>query len=233
MPIVVECPSCGQKLKVPENLEGKKVRCSKCQGTFTAEAPAPPPPPPEEPAEQPPEDDYDDRPARRSKRRRDDDDGDRKAPGRGGMVMSFGIVSVVSFFVALVAFGGNFIIPFAGICTLIFNVIGLIFGILAWVMGSGDMKKIRAGFISRAAEGNTKIGYITGMIGTILNGLSLLCSCVLVILAIAGAAVLFGGAAAAARQQNNQVPANNPIPRRSFDLPPIKLGDYMPRIESR
>src|SRR5262245_10078265 len=225
MPIVVECPSCGQKLKVPENLEGKKVRCSKCQGTFTAEAPAPAPPPPQEPADQPPEDDYDDRPARRSKRRRDDDDDrDRGAPGRGGMVMSFGIVSVVSFFVALVSFGANFVIPFVGVCALIFNVIGLIFGILAWVMGSGDLKQIRAGYISRAAEGNTKTGYITGLIGTILNGLSLLCSCVMVIVGIALGVALVGGAAAAAKQQQNQGPFNNPAPRRSFDMPPIKLG---------
>ena len=51
MSFVSECPSCGQKLKVPDNLAGKKVRCAKCAGTFVAEnitenpPPAPPPSP--------------------------------------------------------------------------------------------------------------------------------------------------------------------------------------------
>lgn len=232
MPIVVECPSCGQKLKVPENLEGKKVRCSKCQGTFTAEAPAPPPPPPEEPAEQPPDDDYDDRPKRRSKRRRDDeDDGYRGAPGRGGMLLTFGIVSIAGAVLTLACS----IIPYAQFCSLAIPFIGLTFGILAWVMGGGDLKKIKAGSISQQAKGTTQGGYICGIVGTILNGLILFCGCIGVILVIFfGMAFLGMGAAAASMQTiKNPGPANNPAPRRSFDMPPIKLSDYLPRIDSR
>jgi hypothetical protein len=34
--LVFDCPSCGGKLQMPENLAGKKVRCGKCQGVVTA-----------------------------------------------------------------------------------------------------------------------------------------------------------------------------------------------------
>jgi hypothetical protein len=36
MPIDVHCPSCGQKLKVPDSLVGRKVRCQKCNTAFEA-----------------------------------------------------------------------------------------------------------------------------------------------------------------------------------------------------
>lgn len=243
MPTVVECPSCGQKLKVPENLLGKKVRCSKCQGAFTAAAPAPPPPPPVEEespftTEEPAEEEYEERPARRSKRRRDDEDyeggGGGGAPGRGGMLLAFGIISIVLFVVSLVVgFGGSLLIPFAGFCIPVFDIIGLVLGILAWMMGSGDLKKIRAGTISRSAEGNTKIGFITGIIGTVLNALSLLCSCILLIIGLVMGAAVLGLAGAAASMQTKNNPQFRPGPQRSFNLPPAKLSDYMPRIDGQ
>jgi Protein of unknown function (DUF1559) len=34
--LVFDCPSCGAKLQMPENLAGKKVRCATCQGIITA-----------------------------------------------------------------------------------------------------------------------------------------------------------------------------------------------------
>jgi hypothetical protein len=37
MPIEAICPSCKQKLKVPDALVGKKVRCQKCNSIFMAE----------------------------------------------------------------------------------------------------------------------------------------------------------------------------------------------------
>jgi len=43
MPEPSQCPSCNAKVRVPERMLGKKVRCPKCQATFTAGA--------EEPAE--------------------------------------------------------------------------------------------------------------------------------------------------------------------------------------
>jgi uncharacterized protein len=57
MPISVSCPSCGTKMKAPDNAVGKKVKCPKCANliTVTAEddemsavsAALPPPPEPE------------------------------------------------------------------------------------------------------------------------------------------------------------------------------------------
>jgi hypothetical protein len=83
MPVQIRCESCGRKLRIPENLLGKTVRCPGCQTTFTAraeeepavamiddepEAPAPPRPRPrpQEPAE------YDEpRPRNKAQRARD------------------------------------------------------------------------------------------------------------------------------------------------------------------
>jgi predicted Zn finger-like uncharacterized protein len=83
MPQIAGCPDCGSKLKVPDAMLGKKVKCPRCSTTFIIA------PPPEEDmgavAQEPiarkrrpptpvPDDDPDDRPSRR---RRDDDDEDR------------------------------------------------------------------------------------------------------------------------------------------------------------
>jgi hypothetical protein len=58
MPIQVQCPGCGQKLRIGDALVGKRVACPKCKQAFDATAeteapteavpaqPAPPPPPP-------------------------------------------------------------------------------------------------------------------------------------------------------------------------------------------
>src|SRR5580765_2860606 len=56
MSVVINCPACQKKLRLPENLVGKTVKCPSCQEKFTAtekidvaDAPAPPPPPPAPP----------------------------------------------------------------------------------------------------------------------------------------------------------------------------------------
>src|SRR5438093_1596348 len=36
MSTIVDCPSCSRKLRVPEELLGKKVKCPTCSGTFDA-----------------------------------------------------------------------------------------------------------------------------------------------------------------------------------------------------
>ncbi len=62
-------------------------------------------------------------------------------PHRGGTVLTFGILGLV-------------------IC--------VIFGIIAWAMGSNDLKLMRAGRMDRTGEGTTQAGMICGMISTIL-----------------------------------------------------------------
>jgi uncharacterized Tic20 family protein len=90
MPLVIPCPSCGARLKAPENLIGKTVKCPNCQTAIAVKAPASAPTParqpavakaPRKPAPEPVED-FDDleeerparRPAPRSKGRDDDYD---------------------------------------------------------------------------------------------------------------------------------------------------------------
>jgi len=52
MPTKVSCPSCSRQLLVPEELQGRSVRCPSCETVFTAQpeapehVPAPPPPAP-------------------------------------------------------------------------------------------------------------------------------------------------------------------------------------------
>src|SRR5215471_2935670 len=36
MSTIVDCPSCNRKLRVPDDLLGKKVKCPTCSGTFDA-----------------------------------------------------------------------------------------------------------------------------------------------------------------------------------------------------
>jgi hypothetical protein len=53
-------------------------------------------------------------------------------------------------------------------------VIGLPLGIIAWVIGYRDLRKMRAGIMDPEGKGNTQGGYICGIIGTVLNVLALL-----------------------------------------------------------
>ena len=82
-------------------------------------------------------------------------------PHRGGMILAFGIVGFL--------------------CCIIF-------GILAWVMGNGDLKEMAAGRMDPAGEGMTKAGKIIGMIACILNIIGLV---VWVALMVLGGAAAF------------------------------------------
>jgi predicted Zn finger-like uncharacterized protein len=167
MPEIIGCPECSRKLRVPDDLLGKRVKCPTCGLTFTAELPGPPPapprpyeaeappPPPKEPA--PPvrrrrplddedDDDYDDLPRRRRRRVRRD-----AVPHRGTLILVLGILSIV-------------------LCGF--------FGPVAWVMGHNDLNEIRAGRMDPDGEGTTRGGEICGMVGTVLLVLQVLCICV-------------------------------------------------------
>jgi predicted Zn finger-like uncharacterized protein len=249
MAIIINCPSCERKLRVPDELLGKNVKCPSCQTLFvgksqpsqpvpaaatasppaadrTADAPPNPPPPataaptmnlslddepapgprplrtpasgaseprgprsapppPSEPAgefrdcpycgeqvrreaircrycgedineRQSPDDEDEDRPWERRygpRVRRDCE------PHRGNMVLVFGIISL-----AALVLGG---------CGA---VVGLPFGIIAWVMGRGDMQKMDAGVMDPQGRGTTQAGKVCGIIGTVIDGaLVLLC----------------------------------------------------------
>ena len=61
-----------------------------------------------------------------------------------------------------------------GTMILIFGILGVIFAILAWVMGGNDLKAMAAGQMDPSGEGLTKAGKILGIIGCVLGILSIL-----------------------------------------------------------
>lgn len=154
--MIISCPSCPQKLRVPEELFGRAVKCPKCGATFEAGSPAakeldaaaqvaePTPavasrsealanrdevlPVPDEP---------------HPKRIRRDTE-----PSRGTLILTMGIVSIV--------------LP----------VVGWIPGIMAVAMGRNDLKKIKGGRMDRSGADVTQAGWICGIVGTCLQGIA-------------------------------------------------------------
>jgi hypothetical protein len=215
MPLVVSCPSCGKKLKVPDNLIGKPVRCADCAGTFTAESPAAAPPPSSRvpaSAPRPPADDMDDdddRPGPRSRGGRRDPNAN-YAPHRGGMILAFGIISLAS-------------LAFLPV------LLGLPMGIVAWILGGRDMKAMAAGRMDPEGRSMTQIGFILGIVGTVINTLILVGTClyILVVVVIIG---LFAGTVASMPTGAKVPPPNfNNPPRKKIQLgKPMRLADYLP-----
>ena len=152
------CPGCGQTLRVPESFQGRRVKCPRCERAFTAPA--------EEPADETvavaeeavdQEDDQDwedeefEEPRPRRRRRR------RKAPHRGTLVLTLGILSFV--------------------------VMPVILGPMAWILGHHDLNEMRAGRMDRSGESSTNTGRICGMISTLLGATCCLGYGVLVLVA--------------------------------------------------
>jgi hypothetical protein len=89
-------------------------------------------------------------------------------PHRGQTVLTLGVISVVCGVVTFIA------CPF--LC-----VFGLGLGIPAWVMGHRDLKKMRLNLMDPRGEPRTRSGWICGMVGTILGGMGLLISALLIV----------------------------------------------------
>ncbi|MDA1194233.1 MAG: hypothetical protein O2894_03540 [Planctomycetota bacterium] len=64
-------------------------------------------------------------------------------------------------------------LPHRGALVLTFGILGLvcciIFGILAWVWGNEDLRRMKAGEMDREGQGLTEAGRICGIIGVALN----------------------------------------------------------------
>jgi predicted Zn finger-like uncharacterized protein len=231
MSTIVDCPSCNRKLRVPDELLGKKVKCPTCSGTFDAvasfgsssssssglgepqfslgeksSAPSSDPvsaaPPgssgqpeasgtpaseqetlPHFPSK--PDDEADLEPcpycgekiAKDATRcsfcgeeLEDEDKGDRpwdqgyrpyrdvrrdSEPHRGTLILTLGIVSIVT--------------------AWLLGPVGLIVGIITWIMGQRDLKKMKANVMDPQGLGSTQAGWICGIIGTAFGGLMSLC----------------------------------------------------------
>ncbi len=93
--------------------------------------------------------------------------------------------------------------PHRGVMILVFGIIGIvfcvIFGIVAWVMGNGDLRAMREGRMDPTGEGLTKAGKICGIVGVVLNLIAIaFYSVFFVILAAAVVGGAAGGAAGGA-----------------------------------
>ena len=82
--------------------------------------------------------------------------------------------------------------PHRGTLILVLGILGLVvcgpLGIVAWVMGSGDLKEIDAGTMDPAGRGTTQAGKICGIIATILMIIGVIVAILIVALAGLGAA---------------------------------------------
>jgi len=87
--------------------------------------------------------------------------------------------------------------PHRGTTILVLGILGLvicpILGIIAWVMGNGDLKQIESGAMDPEGRGLTKAGKICGMIATILMILVIVIWILLIVLGVGAAAVGAGG----------------------------------------
>ena len=114
-----------------------------------------------------------------------------KLIGQGGKFLLDLIVRALTFFRInpnIITFAGVIISFFAawdlghgrftrGGLILILGIIGILccflFGIPAWVMGSSDLKEIRAGRMDRSGQGLTQAGMVIGIVATVLGGLGI------------------------------------------------------------
>jgi predicted Zn finger-like uncharacterized protein len=200
----VDCPSCDQKLRVPDELLGKKVKCPSCKTMFKAtisglKASAPSPPVDEEeevpsrhasglspskranvPSKRPaPPEDEDE------EEEDEDDDRPRQRSGRRPIRRR-----------------SRDLAPHRGTLILVFGILGLlvaplIFGPIAWIMGNNDIKEIQAGRMDPEGESQTNIGRILGMISTILGIVGILVACVFFVIWLIVVIGMFGAAAGA------------------------------------
>ena len=78
--------------------------------------------------------------------------------------------------------------PHRGTLILILGILGIvccfICGIIAWVMGNGDLREMAAGRMDPSGEGLTKAGKICGMISVMLQIIGFVVCLLIVILSI-------------------------------------------------
>ena len=93
-------------------------------------------------------------------------------PHRGVLILILGICGLVF------AFPGCF-------CCVLLDIIPLACGIIAWVMGNGDLREMAAGRMDPSGRGLTQAGKICGMIGVILAILALAISLIFILVQLA------------------------------------------------
>ncbi len=88
--------------------------------------------------------------------------------------------------------------PHRGVMILVFGILGIvicvIFGIVAWVMGSGDLREMQAGRMDPTGQGLTLAGKICGIISVVLALLGIVLWILMMILGFGLAAAGAAGA---------------------------------------
>lgn len=78
-------------------------------------------------------------------------------------------------------------VPHRGGQILTFGIIGILccmpFGIAAWVMGSTDLKRIKAGEMDPAGQGLTQAGMVLGIVSVVLAALGVLLQIIMMVVA--------------------------------------------------
>lgn len=195
---LVSCPECQRKLRVPDDLIGKNVKCPTCGHTFVADpvsqAPPPPPPPEEKPArtskvsrdDRDDDEDDEDRPRRKRaiSRRNDDDDEDedddrpRRSRSRHGRDDDDDEDDDDD----RPRRRRRYLAPHRGSTVLVLGIMSFFFvpiilGPIAWIMGNTDLAEMRAGRMDREGESQTQAGRVCGMISTLLFIGVIVCFC--------------------------------------------------------
>jgi hypothetical protein len=71
--------------------------------------------------------------------------------------------------------------PHRATLVLVLGILSLVvcapLGIAAWLMGSNDLAAMRAGRMDRSGESTTHVGYVLGIIGTVLFGIGIVVAC--------------------------------------------------------
>ena len=100
-----------------------------------------------------------------------------------------------------------------GILSLVLPYIGVVLGIVAWVMGHKDLKKIEAGAMDPEGRGLTLAGKICGIVGTMLQGF-------MVLIVIAELVFIFGYFVPMS-MRSKPVPVTPPPPAPMKPVPPM------------
>ena len=195
------CPKCQSRLSVVPSDLGLDIECPNCQRVYKAvRADALPPPDGDRDAprgrlvklgsgsDKAEEDD--DRPSKRRSRYRDDDDEDdrpRRPRRRDDEDEENEDDPDRKYRRRRKRYADDYdrrLAPHRGVMILIFGVCGfavcVIFGIMAWVMGSQDLREMDEGRMDPEGRGLTRAGQIIGMIVCLLNILVVVFYCALV-----------------------------------------------------